>query len=344
MPAELTARLAGGSARPLHRDHGLAALSGLAAAVAVLCCCAFWIATAWPEGAIAPMMAAVFTSFFAAQDDPARPIAGFLVLTLVSYPIAAFYLFLMLPAIDGFPMLAAVLAPVFLILGAMQSSPKLMVLAIPLLIGVAGSLSLQEVFSADFAVFNNNFLAQIVAIAVALTVTQLLRSVGADWSARRILRFGWRELAENAAAHGVPDRAVWNSRMLDRVGLFLPRLALAGDAADLVAADPLKDLRIGINVVDLQRARPAVEPDAERTIAALLAGIAAHFRKLGQGRTDQIAPAVLTGIDRAIDEIAAEAPSPERRDCLWSLAGLRRNLFPEAPPYAPALVREGAAA
>jgi uncharacterized membrane protein YccC len=340
-PPALTARLSGRAGRPLHRDHGLAALSGLAATVAILACCAFWIATSWPEGAVAPMIASVFASFFAAQDDPAPSIANFLTFTMMSLPLAAVYMFAILPAIDGFVMLAAVLAPALLIIGAMQGTSKLFPVAMPLLIGFAGALSLQEVFSVDFPSFINSFIAQEAGIAAALASTQLLRSVGAGWSARRILRFGWRDLAANAAADSVPDRGVWTSRMLDRVGLFLPRLALSDDKSDLMGADPLNDLRIGLNVVDLQRARAVVGP-AAAPIRGLLDDVARHFRRRARGHTDEITPATLSKLDRAIAAVAQAGPSIERRDCLWSLAGLRRNLFPNAPDYAPPAI--GAAA
>src|SRR6185503_11428129 len=112
--------------------------------------------------------------------------------SVVAFPVAAFYLFAALPAIDGFPMLVAVLAPVFLILGALQGNPPTTPIAIALILGVAGTLSLQEVFNADFRVFANNFLSQEVGLYGALVSTQIFRSVGADWSARRILRFAWR--------------------------------------------------------------------------------------------------------------------------------------------------------
>ena len=56
--------------KPLHRDHGIAALSALAAASAVSLVCAFWIATAWPQGAVAAGFVAVICSLFAALDDP----------------------------------------------------------------------------------------------------------------------------------------------------------------------------------------------------------------------------------------------------------------------------------
>jgi uncharacterized membrane protein YccC len=332
---ELTARLAGRIVRPLHRDHGLAALSAFAATMAILACCVGWIATAWPDGAIAPMMAAVFSSFFAAQTDPAPAIAKFQTYSLIALPIAAVYLFAILPSIDGFPLLCAVLAPPLLILGAMQGMPSTFIIAMPMLIGIAGALALQEVFTADFAGFANTSIAQTVGIFAALTATRIFRSVGADWSAQRILRFGWRELSANAAAHGVFDRAIWVSRMLDRLGLLLPRLILAERPKLLETADPLNDLRIGLNVADLQEARGAVGPAAQHAIATILGRIAAYFHALGVGRSAALSPALLSDIDGALAKITAEPNSVERRNCLWSLAGLRRNLFPDAPPYAP---------
>src|SRR6185312_9009501 len=59
-----------------HRDHGMALLSAVGAFLAVAVNCAFWIATGWPDGAFAPMMAAIACSFFATFDDPAPYIIG----------------------------------------------------------------------------------------------------------------------------------------------------------------------------------------------------------------------------------------------------------------------------
>jgi uncharacterized membrane protein YccC len=341
LPAKLISRLPSVSTqRLLHRDHGLAALSGFAAFVAILACCAFWIATAWPEGSVAPLSAAIFASFFAAQDDPAPSILKFMLSTLVSFPIAAFYIFAVLPAIDGFPMLVAVLAPAFLILGALQGNLPTFPIAIALILGIAGALSLQAVFSADFPSFTNNFIAQVIGIGAALVATQLFRSVGADWSARRIVRFGWRDLSVNAAAKAEDclDRSVWTTRMLDRLGLLIPRLAMVERRDEVLSrADILNDLRIGLNIADMQQARKVVGPTAERSLARLLADISGYFRKLRINGDTSSAPSVLTEIDIAIGDVSAAGPSLERQTCLWSLAGLRRNLFPHAAPYSPAI-------
>lgn len=337
LPPALTARLVGTGRRPLHRDPGLALLAAFPVFAAVVGGCAVWIAIAWPEGSLAPMGAAIFGSFFAAQDDPAPFIRGFLNLTIVSFPITALYQFAILPAIDGFVMLSLVLAPVFLLLGYLQAQPKTVVIALPLILGVTNLLAVQEVFAADFAVFVNNFFGLIVGTAAALVSTQLFRSLGAYWSARRILRFGWHDLAANAtaAAEKVPDRGVWTSRMLDRVGLLVPRLALAERREELIGADPLNDLRVGLNIIDLQQARGKVGPIADRSLERVLRDVADHFRKLSVGRVTPLSARLVVEIDEAIGDVARAWPSEKRRSCLWSLAGLRRNLFPAAPAYIP---------
>jgi uncharacterized membrane protein YccC len=242
-------------------------------------------------------------------------------------------------------MLALVLAPVFLLLGYLQAQPKTAIVALPLILGITNLLAVQEVFAADFAVLLNNFFGLIVGTAGALVSAQLLRSLGATWSARRILRFGWRELADNATAavEKVPDRGVWTSRMLDRVGLLVPRLALVERREELIGADPLNDLRIGLNVIDLQQARGVVGPAADRSLERVLRDVARHFRKLSIGRVPLPSARLVVEIDEAIGDVARAWPSEERRTCLWSLAGLRRNLFPAAPDYVPQLPDGGLA-
>src|SRR5262249_57291442 len=99
------------AAKPLHRDHGMAALSALAACVAMLACSAFWIATAWPQGATAVGLVAVICSLFAAFDDPTPVMSTFTIGTIASIPLAGLYQFGILPAIDGYTALVLFLSP-----------------------------------------------------------------------------------------------------------------------------------------------------------------------------------------------------------------------------------------
>jgi len=320
--------------RRLHLDSGMAALSGLALMAAVMLCCTFWIFTAWPEGAVAATMAAVFASFFAAQDDPAPAIVGFLVWSLAALPLAALYLFAILPAIDGFPMLVLALAPVLILIGGLQAAPSWTPRAIALLIGFAGALGLQATFSADLPQFLNGNLAQIAGVGAALVATRLFRSVGAGWAARRILKRGWRDVAALARNRSVVNADAWIATMLDRVGLVTARIALAGPEDDLEAYDALADMRVGLNVIDLHAVGAAGGADAG-SVDIALKGVAALFeRRLSRGDAtrDQT---LLVAIDQAIANLASTAAPGGHQRGYAALVGLRRNLFPTAAPYTP---------
>lgn len=330
LPARLDTLARRRSDTPFHIDRGMALWSGAAAVVAILLVCAFWILTGWPSGAAAAMMVAVFCSFFATMDDPAPGIRLFLVFTLLSVPAAALYLLLVLPAATSFEMLAVAMAPSFLLLGVYIGRPETMGRAMALTFGIGGALSLHDIGSADFPSFLNSTLAQIMGVATAMVVTQLVRSVGAAWSARRLLRAGWAELAELAARTRAPEPGRFENRMLDRIGLLSPRLALCGPLGDLAAIDAVNDLRIGLNIADIQRARPLLD-GSDRCIARLMEGLRDHFRALARLGAAPPPPALLERIDAAIAGLATAPPAAQRERALAALAGLRRSLFPDAP-------------
>jgi len=320
-----------------HLDHGMALWSAAAAVLGIMVVCAFWIATGWSSGSAAAMMTAVFCCFFASLDDPVPGIKMFLVFTVLSVPLAAFYLLVVLPSFDSFPMLALSLAPTFLLLGIYVARPATMGKAMALLMGVVGSLSLLDTGTADFASFLNSNIGQVVGIGTAMLVTWLCRSVGAAWSARRLLRAGWSEIADMTAARsGIPVGSFEN-RMLDRVGLLSSRLALARGQQDLAAADAVNDLRIGLNIAELQRARRAIGGPAAPHVERLLRAVGRHFRTLSAKRPGPPPAEVLPIMEAALSGIAAEPRSPERDRALIALAGLRRSLFPQMAPSAPSV-------
>lgn len=319
-----------------HLDHGMALWSAAAAVLGLGLICLFWIATGWSSGAAAAMMVAVFSCFFAAFDDPAPGIRMFLVFTLLSLPVAAFYLLVVLPSFDSFPMLALSLAPTFLLLGCYVARPATFGQAMALLFGVGGALSLLDTGSADFASFLNSSIGQIIGIVTALLVMRLCRSVGAAWSARRLLRAGWREVAALVTARSAPPLGSFESRMLDRVGLLSSRLAQAGPEDELHAvADAVNDLRVGLNVADLQRVRPLLGGDGGTLLGSLLDEVGRHYRSLSTRRPAPPRPGIRAAMDRALAGIAATPATPERDRAVVALASLRRSLLRGEP--APAI-------
>lgn len=318
------------SPRILHRDYGLALLSSAAAVIAIVSCCAFWIVTAWPAGSAAAMMAAVFCCFFATQDDPVPGIMLFLKFTIYSIPVSAFYLLAVLPAIHSFEMLVLVTAPLFLLLGVFIARPATTGKAMAFLFGVAGTLSMHDTGTADMVSFINSMLGQIIGIGAAVIFTRLLRSVSAGWTARRLLHAGWKELAAMGQEGRKPSVSEVTARMVDRIGLLTPRLAMAGtrdDAADLAAVDALGDLRIGLNLSQLLAVHTRTETGA-LAMQSLIDGLSEHFRQ----RPEQPAAAE-PGLLSRLDETLRAACASAQREAVAALVGIRRDMFPAAPPY-----------
>ncbi|PZP30653.1 MAG: FUSC family protein [Roseateles depolymerans] len=333
MPAR--PRVAASGAR-LHIDTGMALLSGAAALVAILLCCAFWILTGWPMGSVAAMMAAIFCCFFAAMDDPAPAIQGFLKWTVLSMPVSAVYVLVLLPLVQDFWSLMLVCAPFFLVAGAFVARPATMVKALPLVLGVAGTLAMHDTAQADLTSFLNSMLGQLGGVFMASRVTRLMRSVGADWSARRIQRATWRELDELARTpRSAAAGQAYLLRMLDRIALLAPRVAQAGGRiAGVPTDDALRDLRLGADIVALQGVRQQLPAPAVRGLLDELAG---WLRARIAGRLEPPPASLLTRIDASLARLPA---SPETRAAASALMGLRRNLFPAATPASPTLSTE----
>jgi uncharacterized membrane protein YccC len=315
------------------RDHGLAVLSAVAAVFATMLVCGFWIVSGWPSGAGAAVMVAVACSFFAAQDDPAPAIALMIRNALIVIVADAIYEFVILPRVETFPELMLVLLPAGLGVGVLVSRPA--TFGTGMVMGAVGStiLALSNGYSGNFSDYLNGGIALVFGLASALIITRLIRSVGAAWSARRLLTAGWRDIANAADLRGAQhDRAHLTGIMMDRLGLLMPRLAAVSPGADLAAADALIDLRVGLNVIGMQREMNFLGPIERAQLADVLDGVAAYYRG------DPLKPPsqnLLTAIDRAINTLAdAIGTTHDRphREALMMLVGLRLVLFASAPP------------
>jgi uncharacterized membrane protein YccC len=306
-------------------DHKLALLSALAAGLALLVLCAVWIETGWTHGAGAAVIAAVACSFFAAQDDPAPAIAQMLRNALIVTAGVWIYDFLILPRVYSFTELCMALLPAGLIIGLLISRPA--TFGTGMLLGAVGStqLALENGYQADFTNFANGSVALIVGLGSALVITRLIRSVGAAWSAERLQRANWRDVA--TAATATHDRARLTGLMMDRLGLMMPRLAAVASGADAAAAGALKDLRVGLNMVALHREQGHLPPPAQRASEAVFTGVAAHYR--GDARTPP-PDSLCDAIDDAIHPLLANPMA--HKEALMIFSGLRSVLFPAHQP------------
>jgi uncharacterized membrane protein YccC len=332
----VAAALKSSSGDPMSRDLSLALRSGAVAVAAMMATSVLWISTGWPDGATAASLVAVFSTLFASQDDPAPPIVIFSAISVISTVVAALYIFGVFQAIDGFPMLAAVLfLPLFLI-GLLLGDPKRAALGAPAAITFTSGLALQSTLRADFAAFLNANLAVYVASFAAVACTRVFRSMTAEASAQRLLRLTWAAIARRAQGALDGDRLGFAAVLVDRLAILAPRLALQHERGAGAAESALRDLRVAMNLSALRQARPTLEAKARAGVDHLVEGVAAHYRRLGRGGHAEASDTLLPALDSALTQIA-EQPNPPGRQAAIHLVGLRRNLFPAAAPFVPAL-------
>ena len=313
-----------------HRDHALALWSATSAVVAILLCCALWIATGWTDGASAPMMTAVGCSFFAAQDDPVKGIRGFGWWSLVSIIIVGIYQFAIIPAITDVEVLIAALAPTFLFCGVLIARPATGPIGMALASNTATLLALQSTYAGDFQSYANTSIAFLFGMAMAAVITRLGRTVGAEWIAQRLMRTSWTTLAVIAERRGLNDRAAFVALMLDRLGLLTQRIA-AIDEADRSDASNLSRLRVGLNIIDLRRARRLLAPSTLKAIDDMLTVLAVAARN--DAAAGAMPHELLDRVDFALARTVEEPAGKPREDALIGLTGIRRGLFPDAPAY-----------
>lgn len=328
--SELMARSGG---RALHRDRGIALRAAAGTVATILLGCAFWIGTGWPDGAGAVLIAGVCCALFGNVDNPAPVIMTFFIGSLIGLAVAAVYAFGIFPRVTDFVTLVAVLAPVFLLLGAMLATPKLNLLTLGILLALPNSIGLNDHYTGGFDVFLNGAVAQLAGTLFAVVTVGLFQTIGAETSARRLIGAGWRELARASVAPGPPDAAGWVSRMLDRIGLLLPRLPHRADDPGRSMIDALVDLRVGVSVGDLRQLRIDGGDSDGWLIGPVLEGVGTHFARLDVARPAPPPTALLGSIDRGLVGLA-ENPVPSlRRSGVLAMTSLRRNLFPAAAPF-----------
>ncbi|NJB93713.1 FUSC family protein [Xanthomonas arboricola] len=332
---------------PRHIDFGMAAFSALSAGFALMAYCVLWIGIGWEGGGNGAMMAAVTAAFFAAQDDPAPSMLSFLTWAVVASVVAGIYLFGIFPAIHDFPMLVLVLAAVFLPIGALLHRPKTMLIALPLVVNLTALLSLQNTYNANIQSFVNAAVAMVLGIGFAVVLTRLFRSVGAEWSARRLVRQGWRTLADAAEGRGAQDRQHFAARMLDLLGLLAPRLALTPEGSELASVDMLNEVRVGLNILQLRSARHGLPQPSVEAVNAILADIAAHYRQQIAHKRPLPAPDALRArLDASLARVGKVPAGAHRDEALLGLIGLRYSVFAQTalhtqanadtrPPLAP---------
>jgi uncharacterized membrane protein YccC len=313
-----------------HFDHAFLALKAGIVVAGIVLASAIWIVLGWDQGAGFVAMTAVACSFFAAQDRPAPMISFMLLWTTVSVFASFVYLFGILPFATNFEMMVLALAPFLLLLGLKMTNPQTAVIGMLVAVNVATLIGIQDRYTADFTAFANGGVATVLGIAFAYVWISVAHPFGARLAAKRLLKAGWRDLADTSAGLRSADSERLAGRILDRLGQLVPRLAALNER-ELANVDGFADVRLGINVVALQEERSRLSVESAALVSQVLIAIAEHYRHQRKAARALPPDPMLMGlIDNALQSVARNQGDGARR-VIDALVGLRRVFFPQAP-------------
>ena len=179
-------------------------------------------------------------------------------------------------------------------------------------------MSLQTNYTADFAQIVNANSAFVVGALVGLITTRLMRVIGVQTAARRLMRATYRDLAGIADGSAPMTRDEWASRMLDRVGLLLFRRPRFEARPTTNSPTRSAICAIGVNIIETRAMAAQVNDERRQRMAAMFAGIAAHFRALAHGRVRAAGERTARGNrrrDRRGARLRVRDPCLRRRDC-----------------------------
>ncbi|WP_242111806.1 FUSC family protein [Luteimonas aquatica] len=326
-------------------DLAGAGLATLRTVLVMLALSAFWIVTGWPSGATAMLLASILCALFATAPAPARLslhlLGGFVLGTAVAYA-AVFWL---LPRVDGFALLAACIAPLFLFGAYMTTRPALAAVGLGYLMCLTTTMGLTNAMHYDPAGFLNNAIAQIASVGATVLAFQLLPpAAGSAWMRRRQLASlrGQVALAAQAPLPGLRHR--FESVNRDLLQQVVAHTAPGSEASRALLAWALAVHETGRALIELRRdaAALALPPAAADAVAEALAAVARLYEAPDAAR-------YLAARERVLAAIAAAhrllPELPQARGLLHHLHLIRISLvdaesvladyMPAAVPPAP---------
>jgi uncharacterized membrane protein YccC len=256
----------------------------------------FWIATAWPNGALAITFTAIVVLLLSPRGELAYAGAiAFTVGAAGAIICAAIIKFAVLPGLETFPAFCSAVGLYLIPIGfwmAQSRQPAMLAVLSGMAIAFMPVLAPTNQMSFDTSQFYNAALAIFVGCGAAALSFLLLPPLSPALRTRRLLAFALSELRRSAIAPLPLPQDDWEERMYGRLAA-LPDKAEPEQRAQLLAA-----LSVGTEIALL------------RSICSLLAlgpELDPAFAALAQGQS-AIARTQLTRLDRRLASLPDEGP------------------------------------
>jgi uncharacterized membrane protein YccC len=225
----------------------------------------FWIATAWPSGALAMEFVAIVLVLLSPLGDLAYVAAiGGVVATVGSTILGAIVKFAVLPAFDTFPAFCGAIGLILVPVGFATVRSRQPALFALLGFNFVALLAPTNLMSYDTAQFYNTALGILAGAAVAALGFRLLPQLSPALRARRLLALTLSDLRRLASASLPPRSEDWDGRMIGRLAA-VPDQAEPSQRGRLLAA-----LSVGNEIIHLRHMAPRLGA-AEEFAAALAA-------------------------------------------------------------------------
>ncbi len=257
--------------RTTHNEHFVARFNAFRVFVAFELLGLFWIHSGWHSGYLAMMLLGVFTMLFAKAPDPAAVVYQFLWGSIAAVIFGGVLLFLVLPVINGFPLLALAVAIPVTIGTLLTPHPRWSAIGLAGAITMMTLLNLNSTYTFAPARYINGGLASIIGTLCAMFTYSLLRQRSPDERIRILMAAYWRGLSRLMREKSLPNRPRLESRLYDRLGRLV---ALGGSDHALREAIDLHAM--ALCVWRIRRLRGALGPHRAE-IEAWLAGIGARL-------------------------------------------------------------------
>jgi uncharacterized membrane protein YccC len=241
----------------------------------------FWIATAWPSGALAVTWSAIFVISFSPTADQAYANAKSRLLGIsLADALAAIVKFAVLPGSESFVGSGISIGLVLIPAGALSTLPWQTSLFGAIASWFIPLVAPENQIIYDTQQFYNSALAIVVGAGAATLAFRVLPPLSPALRARRLLALTLRDLRRLPTAPILPTRGRWESRVYGRLSV-LPEQAKPLQRAQLLAA-----LSVGTEIIRLRHTARRIHLGAD--IDDALEGVARRQSALATERLARI--------------------------------------------------------
>jgi uncharacterized membrane protein YccC len=260
----------------LWSDPVPAVLTGIRSALAVAITSALWFATAWPNGPVAVVVAAVVCSLLASLEQPDKiSMAAAATVLIAAVPVFATQFYLMPLALD-FPSMAVALAPLMLTCGFIMAQPRIGPLGLLSAVYFAFASNIDNVMTYDAVSFLNSSLAILVGIAVTVVLFATLFPETPASASRRFRRQLFVHLSYlTSACPCGPALRCYQRALFEQLGTTLarvegdPKVARECSESALAALSAAQAVSRLKSSLDGTIVAPGIVAEGERLLARL---------------------------------------------------------------------------